>query len=54
MTSGFLKAAAGKKLSFEQALKFWEEYEMKKDFEVNRAAERLSANDLAIRVNAKA
>jgi hypothetical protein len=53
-TTGFLKATAKKKLTFEQALKVWEEQEMKEDYRVNRAAERLSASDLAIRVNAKA
>lgn len=41
------------KVSFEKALEEWEK-QMEKDFEANRAAERLGAEDFAIRVNAKA
>jgi hypothetical protein len=40
-------------VSFEQALQDWEK-EMEQVFEANRAAERLSAEDFAIRINAKA
>jgi hypothetical protein len=40
-------------VSFEQALRNWEQ-EIDQIFEANRAAEQLSAEDLAIRINAKA
>jgi hypothetical protein len=40
-------------VSFDQALQDWEQ-EMELVFEENRAAEQLSAEDLAIRINAKA
>lgn len=46
-------AAAGGKVTFEEALRELEQ-EMEKDFEANRAAERLSAEDFAVRINAKA
>lgn len=41
------------KVSFEKALEEWEK-RMEEDFEANRAAERLGAEDFAVRVNAKA
>ena len=40
-------------MTFEEALRELEQ-EMEKDFEANRAAERLSAEDFAVRINAKA
>ncbi len=40
-------------VSFEQALQDWEQ-EMDEVFEANRAAEQLSAEDFAVRINAKA
>jgi hypothetical protein len=40
-------------VSFDQALNDWEQ-EMEQVFEANRASEQLSAEDLAIRINAKA
>jgi hypothetical protein len=40
-------------VSFEQALQEWEQ-EMDQIFEANRAAEQLSAEDFAVRINAKA
>jgi hypothetical protein len=40
-------------VSFDDALRAYE-HKMEADFETNRAAERLSAEDLSIRINAKA
>jgi hypothetical protein len=40
-------------VTFEKALQDWE-LEMEHVFEANRAAEQLGAEDLAIRINAKA
>ena len=45
--------AAEDAATFEQALQTWEQ-EMERVFEDNRAAEQLSAEDLAIRINTKA
>lgn len=41
------------KVSFEQALSKWES-ELEEDFQADRAAEQLGADDFAIRINAKA
>lgn len=40
-------------VSFEEAMQEWEQ-EMEQVFEANRAAEQLSAEDFAVRINAKA
>lgn len=45
-------ATASGSVSFEQALRDWEQ-EMEQVFEANRAAEQLSAEDFAVRINAK-
>jgi hypothetical protein len=41
------------KVTFDEALRKWEA-ELEDDFEADRSAERLGAEDLAIRINAKA
>ena len=51
--AGPIRKVASAPVSFEEALQDWEK-EMEHDFEANRAAEQLSAEDLAIRINAKA
>lgn len=45
--------SASAPVSFDQALQDWE-LEMDEVFEANRAAEQLSAEDFAVRINAKA
>ena len=46
-------ATASEPVSYEQALQDWES-EMADVFEADRAAEQLGAEDLAIRINARA
>ena len=51
--TGMPATAAQDSVSFEQALENWEQ-EMQDVTDADRAAEQLSAEDLAIRINTKA